>query len=103
MRRIILAVVLSLAVLGAAWVVKAQGISSFIMIKVKFDDTRQGPGSLAKIPKGWKLVAVEKGTHTNDTDLWFLDESGNIIVAGGYMDSVQFIMKGTANEIEVEK
>jgi len=91
-----LAVVLSLSVVVASLVVRAQDPTGFKIRPVRFDT-----GSLPNptIPKSWHFVGVSQGDQVYNAYLWFQDASGNIFMIRSGVDKGQLELDVTAHEL----
>lgn len=101
MNRVILAVALSLAVLGVAW---GQSVGDlFLLHPVKFDGL--GSQTTPLIPTGWRLITAAQGRAPNETNLWFQDAAGSVYMVQGFKDpnSREFLVYHYVNQIESEK
>ncbi len=57
----------------------------------------------ARIPKGWKLIAVSAGLQPGGNSLWFQDGNGNVyLITGFYQSGKFFVSPPYAGRLEAE-
>jgi hypothetical protein len=100
-KRLLLAGILSLAVLGFTW---AQSPRFHVIRDITFDKDGGGPGDKpVVIPKDWKLVSAQTGAKQSYTNLWFQDSTGSVFRLDCYTDSGSFVVGRVVDRIEAEK